>query len=129
MIFNATDSKSCAFILPQEYTQLVLSWLHYLAWLHVSHTTCTYGYFGLLMMPGKSLPWSLWATSLSTSLSLMNLKLGQSPLVTVLVTQRKQDYSHKLVLQKLDHISQNYPCSLLPVLSVLKFSLNVDIRL
>lgn len=56
-------------------------------------------------------------------------KTGQSPLVTVLVTQTKQDYSHKLVLRKLDHISQNYPCSLLPVLSVLKFSLNVDIWL
>lgn len=64
ILFNATDSKSCALLLPQEDTQHMLSWHNCLVWPGVSHTTCSYGQLGLLVMSGKSLPCSLQATSL-----------------------------------------------------------------
>lgn len=56
IVFNATDSKSCAVPLPQEDIQHVLSWHSCLVWPGVSHATCGYGQPGLLVMSGKSLP-------------------------------------------------------------------------
>lgn len=44
-------------------------------------------------------------------------------------TKMSRGYSHELVLQELDHTSQNYPCSSLPAFSVLTFNLNSDIWL
>lgn len=68
IVFNATDSKSCALLLPQEDTQHVFSWHSCLVWLAVSPTTCGYGQLGLLV-------WGMLAIVTTGHVSVLNLHL------------------------------------------------------